>query len=227
MGEPREVDVDVILNPNGVALPKENERPDGYNLPFKLESNDMTVGPNNLLTFDNRQFGEFCDGFVVRFRLKDPHNTGYVFPEDESEALWVQKAGAGGSAPCPEKESRWGQFKPKEVKGEKVLVVRNYNHKDHKSKFGYTLRVTLNRNANPMKFAHLDPPGDNTNGHGFIDVKTSIATTLAVGGALATAIYYGIERADLVGDNFAAGLLLSLTVGFGIAALVFRYLSQR
>jgi hypothetical protein len=227
MGDRREVDVDVILNPDNVSLPNEPDRPDGYNLPFKLESNDMTVGPNNLLTFDNKHSGGYYDGFLINFRLKDPYKTGYVFPEDEDEALWVEKAGADGNIPCPDKKSKWGMFKPNEVKGEKLLIVRNYNHKDHQGKFGYTLRVTLNRHANPMKFAHLDPPGDNTNGHGFISVKTAIAATLTVGGVAAVAVYFGLQSENVISDDPSLRSLVSLAVGFGIATLLFRLLPDR
>lgn len=224
MGDVKEVHVDVILNPDGVELPDVSNRPEGYNLPFKLESDDLEVGSDNLLSFENKDH----PGFEVHFHLRDPHKTGYLFPEDEREAMWVKKASPDGNIPCPTEKSYWGQFKAKEVKpGKKILVVRNFNEKGHQSKFGYTLRVTLNPNVEPITFAHLDPPGDNLNGHGLFDVKTAIATTLTVCGAVATAVYLGMESADLIGNNAGARLLVSSTVGFGIAALLFRLLSRR
>lgn len=218
-GWPRDVHVAVILNPDGIELPPEHERPNGYELPFKLESEDLEVGSDNSLTFANKG----RPGFLIHYHLEDPHSSGYVFPDDESEAMWSQEAASPDQIPCPNRTSHWPQFIGKDVKsGKKVLVVRNFNRK--KAKFGYTLRVTQNPSLVPIKFAHLDPPGDNENGS--IGFYSLTAETFVIAGAVATAVFAAVFTVGFVGDSNARlgiALLAALTVGFAAAALWERF----
>ena len=136
--EPWTVDIDVYL------------QPEGTDPPFYLETY-LPVNSANEIVFQNH----LRPGFIINFNLQDPHNTGYLFPDDEDEALYSAK-GKG----CPTSKGQWGQFKATEVKpGNRTLVVRNLNQGGHTGPFGYTLRVT-----NGSKWRDLDPGGDNQNG---------------------------------------------------------------
>jgi hypothetical protein len=137
--DPWIVDVDVYLEPEGTDPP------------FQMETY-LPINSANEIEFQNH----LRDGFIIKFNLKDPHNTGYLFPGDKDEALYSAK-GTG----CPTSKGQWGQFKAIEVvkPGNKTLVVRNLNQSGHQGQFGYTLRVT-----NGTKWRDLDPGGDNQNG---------------------------------------------------------------
>jgi hypothetical protein len=135
-GEPWHPVVNVVLDPD-------NEK-------FKFQSDDIEVGPNNEITFDN----DGQPGFVITFHLEEPRY-GYRFPEDLKAALW-----SIDEPECPTEEHRWGQFKAKAVNNNGIdLVVRNLNEK--KRTFGYALLVT---DDGGQTFWPLDPVGTNNNG---------------------------------------------------------------
>src|SRR5687768_13151736 len=67
--------------------------------------------PNGDLTFKN----DGNDGFRVFFDIQDPQNTGYRFPDDKREAMWVEAMQPGGPNACPTNYSYWDQFQAKEV----------------------------------------------------------------------------------------------------------------
>lgn len=168
-------------------------------------------------------------GFIVHFELQgDTH--GYFFPPVEADAVWSQRGAA-----CPNDTGIWDVFNPLQVVASgnpperRTLIVRNRNPRMEggkgQGKFRYNLRVT-----NGSRTLDLDPPGDNTNGYGFYDVKSATATTLTVGAAAATATFLLLERGTgLVQgpEKVGIALLIALTLGFGIAALLFRLLSRR
>lgn len=137
--DPWTVDIDVYLEPEGTDPP------------FFLETY-LPVNSAGEIVFQNH----LRDGFIINFNLKDPHNTGYLFPDDEDQALYSAK-GKG----CPASKGQWGQFKAIEVvkPGNTTLVVRNLNQSGQQGAFGYTLRVT-----DGSKWRDLDPGGDNQNG---------------------------------------------------------------
>ena len=137
--EPWVVDIDVYLEPEGVDPP------------FFLET-ILPVNSDGEIVFQNH----LRDGFIINFNLKDPEETGYLFPDDEDEALYSSK-GKG----CPTSKGQWGQFKAMEVvkPANTTLVVRNLNQSGQQGQFGYTLRVT-----DGSKWRELDPGGDNQNG---------------------------------------------------------------
>ena len=145
---------------------------------FKFESTDLTVGPNNELTFANNG----RPGFWIDYRLKNPPN-GYVFPDNPipnhlEEALYS----AVGPDGCPKTKGQWEQFAATNVKnGGKTLVVRNLN--DCAAVFGYVLRVT---NDNGASYLDLDPGGVNQNGSQQIYKVSPLAAGIA--GAVAGSI---------------------------------------
>lgn len=150
---------------------------------FKFTSNDLTVGPDGKLTFENN--GK--PGFDIEYRLKSPPS-GYLFPDNNipnhlSQALWS----AVGTNDCPKTAGQWDQFKAKKVKpGGLTLEVRNKN--ECIADFGYVLRVT---NDDGENYLELDPGGRNQNGPvamiapQVVFVAGAIAATVLVLGAQA------------------------------------------
>jgi hypothetical protein len=133
--QPWTIDVDVWLEPK-----------DGK--PFYLETY-LPRDANDDIIFKNHR----RDGFRVNFNLRDPRNTGYLFPNDLTEALYS----ATGTR-CPTSKGQWPQFAAEGVtNGTRTLVVRNRNNA--RQAFGYTLRVT-----NGTGWQDLDPGGVNDNG---------------------------------------------------------------
>lgn len=133
--KPWTIDIDVWLEPKGGQ-------------PFYLETYLPLKGNGDIIFENHRR-----DGFIINFNLRDPRNTGYLFPNDLSEALYS----ATGSG-CPNSKGQWPQFEAQEVtNGNSTLVVRNRNN--GKQIFGYTLRV-----KNGTAWMDLDPGGDNQNG---------------------------------------------------------------
>jgi hypothetical protein len=139
--DPWVVDIDVYLEP------------EGSDPPFFLET-ILPVNSDGEIVFQNH----LRDGFILKYNLKDPYETGYLFPDDKEEALYSSK-GKG----CPSSKGQWGQFKAEEVvkPGNTTLIVRNRNQSGHTGQFGYTLRVTKDKGAT---YLPLDPGGDNQNG---------------------------------------------------------------
>lgn len=180
---------------------------------------------NGKFVFDKKGKMHRHDPHLVRFTLVTD-NTGdnLRFPSDPRNAMWVEKG-----TNCPTRTSRhdYSVIEPLLVLEDgRTLIALNKNEK--KQDWGITLNFLPSGETDPMKSIPWDPPGDNqNNGYGFYsNVNSETAVTLAVAGAVATAIYFGMESQALV-DDMGAGLLISLTLGFAIAALVFRFLPQR
>jgi hypothetical protein len=123
---------------------------EGSDPPFRLETY-LGRNRNGDIIFENHR----RDGFIINFNLRDPYNTGYLFPADKDEALYS----AAGAA-CPSAKGQWGPFKAESVtNGNRTLVVRNLNN--GKQIFGYAMQVTK---TGGRPFLLLDPGGDNQNG---------------------------------------------------------------
>lgn len=208
----KEVDIKVII-----------EDPDADPPKFRLECPELPKIPNT--DHDFRFSNDGHEGFLLNYILQGNAH-GYRFPDDETQALYSARG-----VQCPREPGQWHQFQAREVKpGNKILVVRNFNQKGSEGRFGYTLRVTQAPHVDDPDFIELDPGGDNTNGHGFSSsVQTATADTFVVAGAAATAIYLTMAGSDLIDSNVSLGtaLLIALTVGFGIAALFFRFVPRR
>lgn len=132
--------------------------------------------PNGNLTFNN----DGNDGFRVFFDIEDPDNTGYRFPDDRREAMWVEAMEPGAPDACPMDYVYWDQFQAKQVMdNNRTLRVRNLNREA--KKFGFTLRFTKTP-ANNGPCIPYDPIGDNQNGNWNM-VTPGIGTAAAIGGA--------------------------------------------
>ncbi|HUG45047.1 MAG TPA: hypothetical protein VMK31_00865 [Sphingomicrobium sp.] len=182
MADPREVHVDVIVTP-------------GNNPPFKFETADLPMVPDNHLKFNNCNHPGFC----VHYDLKDPP-AGYRFPDSTmfpseppgqhlKAALYCKV-----NSTCPTSPSTWGQFEAVEVKNNgNTLVVHNRNQSA--AQFGYTLRVT---NDNGKTFLDLDPVGTNSNGPSLTTYSMSLSTfafsgaASALGALVAVLALYGL-----------------------------------
>lgn len=174
----KEVDVKVILK---------SDNPVDFDL---VPSVDLPKGEGkNDFIFRN----EGHDGFLLNFILEpeDPDSplAEYRFPDDKKMALF-----SAVGVECPTELGQWPQFKAKEVKpGNKILVVRNLNQKNHEGQFGYTLRLTKTPHMHDPKFIDLDPGGTNTNGssrstfENYVAMGT-IAVTTGVLSAFATVL---------------------------------------
>lgn len=153
---------------------------------FQFESDDITVGAKNHLTFDNSKDHR---GFIIYFELVGAD--GYRFPEDLDEALWVK---AGSSSYCPQSKSSWGQFQAVEVLDApgpdgKRRILKVFNKNDTEKNFAYTLRA-----RNNSKWLTLDPGGTNNNGgeDPFMNMTTAIAVGVAAV-ALLTVAYIALR----------------------------------
>lgn len=159
---------------------------------FELRS-DPDIIVNNKLSFTNHGH----PGFWVFFHLEDPDGTGYRFPDDADQAMWVAKYENAGDE-CPKVATSWGGFEPKKVlDGQKkdlehnmVLKVRNRNTEDLKGEFGYTLCVVRNGDD----WWPIDPGGVNHNGssQGGISTTAVVVTVVLVGAALFAAYEFGL-----------------------------------
>ena len=144
---------------------------------FVFESDDIEIGPDNVITFDN---GECHKGFLISYELHGAD--GYRFPEDLQDALYVK---AGSKTYCPQSRSQWGQFQPLEVREgngglRRVLLVHNKN--DAKQDFAYTLRA-----KSAGKWLTLDPGGSNQNGDEGV-TEPNISTAVIIGAVAAVAL---------------------------------------
>lgn len=136
-----------------VWVKKDTSKPDGVD--FSFTSN---LGSGDKLKFNNPEVG---DWFKLSFHIVDDDKTGYRFPSDLNEAMWVHTVD-DEKGPCPEPYSKWGQFTAKEVKSaNKILVVDNLN--EDKQKFKFALRFSKEKNFGPP-YVMWDPIGDNRNG---------------------------------------------------------------
>lgn len=168
--EPKDVWVDVHI-----------DNPDSKPPLFHFTSKDLTVGPNNVLTFNNNGH----PGFYVHYRLVDPRH-GYTFPGPAingylDEALY-SKVGKG----CPDAPPQWGQFTAYAVNGT-TLELTVWNKNESNADFAYTLRVTKDGGAN---YLPLDPGGINNNGpSGRLSPAVLIAVAVAVVAIAALVLY--------------------------------------
>ncbi len=193
--EPVEAHVDVILN-----------QPDTQPA-FYFESNDLAVGEDNSLEFENRRH----PGFVIHYDIDDTLNPGYRFPEANvpdhlAEAIYVQVGPR-----CPQQKSNWPQFWPMEVvSGGKTLKVRNENR--GKARFHYTLRLTKDGGQH---WLNLDPGGTNKNGP--TDDRFSYLLGPAVTGVITAIATIVLINNSLIPPNpvlFAiGGAVIGLLVG--------------
>ena len=145
---------------------------------FVFESSDIEIEPKNRITFKN---DEDHYGFNIHYELEGAD--GYRFPEDLDDALYVE---SGNRDYCPQSRSKWGKFKPLEVRsgngGERrVLLVHNKN--DDRKEFAYTLRA---KNGSG-KWLTLDPGGVNENG-GSPFVGSGISANMVIVGVAAVAV---------------------------------------
>ena len=166
--------------------------------------------PNGDLTFKN----DGNDGFRVFFNIDDPQNTGYRFPDDRREAMWVEKMEPGDPPACPTDYSYWNQFEAKQVlNNNRTLRVRNLNRQN--SKFGFTLRVTKTPTANGPCIPY-DPIGDNQNGNWSI-VKPGTGTAAAIAGAGAGAAITLLSNSAATSQSIATSAVIGGVIG--LAAL--------
>lgn len=142
-GRPRSVDIGVVMIRNPRA-------PDG--LEFKLTGEGKDI---DNLEFHNRGH----NGLLVNFHITDDAGTGYVFPDNRREAMWVKQI--GNEDECPETPCYWEDFEAQAVtRNNQTLVVRNWNWR--KERFAFALRFTRNPRGGP--FVIFDPIGTNENG---------------------------------------------------------------
>jgi hypothetical protein len=139
-----------------VTLIKDMTKPAPH-VGFQMSSN---IKKNDRLEFWN---DDDDPGYFVDFHIEDDAQSGYLFPRDETKAIWV-KAASDPKNPmkdCPKKPSTWPQFTPVSVSpDQKVLRVLNLNQ--HKQVFAFALRFTKDPNAEPDLL--YDPIGTNQNG---------------------------------------------------------------
>lgn len=191
MGSPIDRNIDVLIEPDPGSE---------HGVRFSM--------PNGDLTFKN----DGNDGFRVFFRIKDPHNTGYRFPDDLREALWVQPMEPGDLDACPDDYCFWDQFEAKQVLDDnRTLRVRNRNRKSQK--FGFTLRVTKKPAQNGPCIPY-DPIGDNQNGN-WNTVSPGTGTSAAIVGAGAGALVTLLSNQGATSQNLATGAIIGAVVGLG------------
>ena len=148
MADPNEADVNVILTP----VTNDPKWPD--NVKFELQS---ALGSNQELSFKNN--GK--PGYKLKFRIVDSQNTGYLFPDDETKAMWVRTVTSVEEG-CPRTPMYWDQFEATGVDGNnKTLKVRNLN--DFEQTFKFTLLFTKTPKQNGPCIQY-DPIGQNQNG---------------------------------------------------------------
>ncbi|QIK97043.1 hypothetical protein G7076_11985 [Sphingomonas sp. HDW15A] len=163
MGGPKPAkDARVTVNVTDVAADK-----------FQFQSNDLPVGKDNHITFDNVAG---YNGFNVYFQLQGAD--GYRFPDDLEEALYVK---GGSSTYCPQSKSTWGQFEAVDVL-DNGRTLKVWNKNDAKAKFAYTLIAKKTGEKDLI----MDPGGTNNNGGGTSDFAFS--SNVVVGAVAAAAL---------------------------------------
>lgn len=188
------------------------DEPDANPPKFRFTSNDLTVGPDNELTFKD---GTDHSGFDIHFKLAEPRR-GYYFPGPAipghlDEALYVSP-GRG----CPKSAHKWEQFEAVAVNGRNTeLTVHNKNK--FKAEFGYTLRVT---NDNGASYLALDPIGTNQNGN-VKNLSLITASVVGVAGAVAGAL--AVKAAMPMASQSA---IVAAALGVGVLAAVIYLMAQ-
>lgn len=162
--KPRDIQVGLAPNPKGNPP-----------LLFTIDKQKLTFSNNN------------HPGFLVRFNISDPDNTGYKFPDAVDEAMWVKTIDAVGPDSCPITVMHWSGFKAVAVTNNNMtLEVDNPN--PAKQLFAFTLRFTKTpHDASPV-CVPFDPIGNNRNGSTRND-SALLLITLAVVSAAAFAAY--------------------------------------
>lgn len=203
MGSAIDRNIDVLITPDTSA-------PNGVR--FSM--------PNGDLTFKN----DGNDGFRVFFNIQDPQNTGYKFPDDRREAMWVKAMEEGDPPACPDDYVYWDQFQAKQVMNNNMtLRVRNLNRKSQK--FGFTLRFTKTPTANGPCIPY-DPIGDNQNGNWNM-VSVSTGTSAALVGAGAGALVTLLANQAAPSETLATGAIVGGLLGLGALFLFGRGGSAR
>jgi hypothetical protein len=156
-------DIDVIIT----AVPVSPTYPHGVK--FALQTGLLK---GNELEFRNNH----KDGFDLRFNIVDPDGTGYLFPDDEKEAMWVKTVNLP-TDPCPDQPpaSYWPNefYAEGVVSNNRTLKVRNENNPPAQL-FKFSLWFTKTPNL-PGTCICFDPIGDNQNG-----AKTLASQALAI-----------------------------------------------
>ena len=141
MAVPKKIDINVEMtrNPNG--------------------SPPLLFAINHSLKFDN----DHHPGFEIQFDLIDKDSTGYVFPDDPRQAMWVQPIDPATPGSCPTAPVYWEQFAATTVtNSNRTLTVIDPNQ--YKQQFAFTLRVTKTPSDANATFVDYDPIGSNGNG---------------------------------------------------------------
>jgi len=136
--------------------------------PFRFESTDLPIGPDNHIYF---KFGK-KDGFRVHFTLDDPT---YTFLDKKEDALYAHNQAACPPGPCSLDGFKALRFD----NGKQTLIVHNKN--DATTDFGFTLRVT---NDGGKTHLDLDPIGSNQNSNSSNFSATNAVIVTAFGAVL-------------------------------------------
>jgi hypothetical protein len=120
---------------------------------FDKESKDEEV------VFDNETDG----GLIVRFILDDDDDTGLLFPDDHTRAIWVKPVKDKNEKTCPTEGDKWDVFTPLRVTdNNRTLEVRNTNQ--CRATFKFALNFTEKPHDSGAKLISWDPIGENRNG---------------------------------------------------------------
>lgn len=173
MGNAKPVSVDIVLK-------VDTSKPNG--IKFDMVS-DLKQGDE--LTFKNDKKG---DWFEVDFNIVDPDGTGYVFPDDETKAMYVTPVNTV-TDPCPDDwncPEYWPQFCAQKVtKNNRTLTVKNLNETVQLYKFCFWLTKTPKDNGPCIPY---DPIGSNQNAGSGKSFLSAPDTTLLVGAAVVIAV---------------------------------------
>ena len=176
MGTAQPVTVDVTITSDPTA-------PNGVT--FSMSS---TYKQGNELTFKNPKKG---DWFEIDFNISDPDNTGYVFPDDKTKAMYVKTIN-DVTDPCPNDwndPQYWDQFKAQTVTGNnKTLKVKDLNETVQLFAFCLWFTKTPKQNGPCIPY---DPIGSNQNAGGRFSLVSDTATVALVAGVVAVVAVVG------------------------------------
>ena len=169
MGTAQTATVDVTLTPD-------SNEPNG--IKFGMASSFKN---GDELTFKNPKKGDWFD---VDFNIVDPHDTGYLFPDDPAKAMYVSPVD-NVTDPCPEnwdQPAYWAQFTATKVtKGNRTLEVKNLNETVQLYKFCLWLTKTPKDNGPCIPY---DPIGNNQNAGSGQKFLLFSPTTIAIAAAI-------------------------------------------
>ena len=165
-------DIDVVTKRNPAGQPP---------LLFEIDKNK--------LTFRNQNH----PGFLVRFKIDDSDNNGYVFPTEKLDAMWVQPIEAVTPQSCPTSKVYWDGFEATNVVDQNMtLEVSNPNgplHNKTEQLFAFTLRFTLTPDDPAAQFVPFDPISTNKNGPVQKNSIAPVVVALVVVAVAAVAAY--------------------------------------